>query len=153
MSPNVSISPAALEGVTPEQGRALAALLAGQGVTAAAAAAGVDRRTVTRWRTSNAQFVSLYRSLKAELFEATRAELLVLAPKAVRTIKSLLTRRTTPPGVRLRAAVAVLESVAAMPQDGSADLDDVENEIGRRERARPLARILAGRDDPYCIST
>jgi hypothetical protein len=132
--------------VTPEQGRALAALLAGQGTTAAAAAAGVDRRTVTRWQSSDAAFISLHRSLRAELLEATRAELLALAPKAIKTIRSLLTKRTTPPAVRLRASVALLQALAAMPPDGPDDIEDVKNELGKREKGRSLARTFAGRN-------
>jgi DNA-binding phage protein len=80
------------EGLSPAQEKAVAALLAGQTVTAAAKAAEVDRTTVYRWLRDpyDPTFrVSLDRG-RRELRQAMEARLLTLASKAADCLEGVL---------------------------------------------------------------
>jgi hypothetical protein len=80
------------ENLTPAQEKALAALLAGQTVTAAAKAANVDRTTVYRWLRhpdDRAFYIALERG-RRELRFAMRARLLALLPMAADCLETAL---------------------------------------------------------------
>src|SRR4051812_8522114 len=84
----------------PAQRKAVAALIGGATVTAAAAAAGVGRSTVYRWLDADPAFVAeLNRGLRDQA-DAARAELRALAVEALAVVRGLLTKRT-PPALRL----------------------------------------------------
>jgi hypothetical protein len=93
------------------QQTAVLALLAGATLSAAAEAAGVDRRTIYRWKNENAEFVAVLNQLRHELAVASIQALLALAPVAVETIRQLLLDRRTPPPVRLKAALEIVNLV------------------------------------------
>jgi ABC-type sugar transport system substrate-binding protein len=95
------------ENLTPKQHRAIAALLTMPDVTAAAAAAGVTRETVYRWL-RDPIFQSMIRAAEAEALTAVSRSLVVLADAAVKTLAGVMHDETAAPGVRVRAADAVL---------------------------------------------
>src|SRR5262245_2091881 len=64
------------------QTAALDALLAGQTVTAAAAAAGVDRSTLHRWLRSDHAFVAALNAARRQMHDAMQVKLFTLAEKA-----------------------------------------------------------------------
>jgi hypothetical protein len=112
-------------GLPPVQEKALAALLAGKTVVAAAADANVSRESVFRWL-RDPVFVAAYNTAKIDLRDAARAELRTLTGAAVNRLRTILTDPNLPPTAlptQLRAALAVLEMVgAATPEDiGSSD--------------------------------
>jgi hypothetical protein len=76
------------------------------------------------------------------MFETIRQGLLLLAPKAVRTISSLLRNRTTPPGVKLRSAIAVLE-MTSQPPTGPTDPEDARVMIAGKEYRRHLSALTS----------
>ena len=118
----------------PSQHKAIAALAAGATVAAAAAASGVDRATLWRWRNEGVDFIcALNRALRdqADAIAAARRE---LALEAVVAIRSLL-GADNPPAIRLRAATAALQGVGGLdaPQVGETDPDALRRQ---REQAR-----------------
>lgn len=77
------------DGLSPVQETVLAALLAGQKITDAAKAAGVDRTTIYRWLKDSDRpaFRCALNRGRRELRQATRARLLALADKAVDSLE------------------------------------------------------------------
>ena len=128
-------------GLTPAQCRAVAALASGATI-AAAETAGVSRPTVYAWIDKVPAFVAELNRERAEQHEAIRGELRGLATAAVRTLRELVESPATPPAVRLRAALAVLESLKA-EAIGPTDPADVENANESRNKSREMDRLLA----------
>jgi hypothetical protein len=123
--------------LAPAQGRAVAALASGATLAAAAVAAGVSRPTVYAWIDTVPAFTAELNRARAEQHESIRGELRDLATAAVRTLRELVESPATPPAVRLRAALAVLESVRA-EAIGPTDPADIEHANQSRELARML---------------
>jgi hypothetical protein len=98
--------------LSPAQTKAMAALLSGKSVTAAAEAAGVGRETLHRWLREDPAFQAAVGSGKAELLDAARAELRAMASEAVGTLRDLMSPNA-PPAIRLKAASAILEMLGA----------------------------------------
>src|SRR6516164_10657009 len=73
------------------QEKAIAALLAGATVTAAAAKAGVARQTVHRWLSDDPAFIAEYNLARREMAEAVGQALRLLAAQAVTVLKRTLT--------------------------------------------------------------
>jgi hypothetical protein len=69
--------------LSPTQQQALAALLAGSTVTAAADAEGVDRTTVHRWLRSDYDFQAAMNRARRELRDATASRLYDAAKRAL----------------------------------------------------------------------
>jgi hypothetical protein len=130
------------EAPKPAQYRAIGALLAGSTVTDAAKSAGVSRATVHRWLAGDPDFMAAYNMARREAAEALRQRLRGMGHEAVEALRELLTDRDTPPAVRLRAAMEVLQ-VAASPPGGPTDPRDAATLIRRRENARARREMLA----------
>lgn len=121
---------------SPTQLKAIEALAAGATYGAAAAAAGVDRATLYRWRRDDAAFIAgLNRALR-DRADAMRAELRGLASEAVETIRELM--RGGPEGVRLRAAQAALSVSGGLevPSYGATEAEAIREEWERQAQDR-----------------
>jgi len=81
-----------VDGLTPAQDIAVAALVAGHRVTQAAERACVSRRTVHRWLESDPAFQAALRRQQAEIVTAARAELMALAQGALAGLTDSLDR-------------------------------------------------------------
>jgi hypothetical protein len=112
----------------------------GATIAAAAEAAGVSRPTVYAWIDHVPAFAAALNRARAEQHEAIRAELRGLMTSAVRTLRELVESPAIPPAVRLRAALAVLESVGSEPI-GPTDPADVENGMKLRDYARLVESV------------
>src|SRR4051794_3814003 len=93
------------ERLTRKQELALAALLAHDTLAAAAAAAGVNEKTLRAWQRLPA-FEAAYRAARAEVLERTVARLLAICGKAVDRLGKNLDAAS--PQASTRAAVAIL---------------------------------------------
>jgi hypothetical protein len=131
------------EAPRPAQVRAIGAPLGGSTVTDAAKSAGVSRATVHRWLSEDPDFMAAYNMARREATEALRQRLRGMGLEAVEG--ALLTDRDTPPTVRLRAAMEVLE-VATSPPGGPTDPRDAATLIRRRENARAAVMITTSRN-------
>src|SRR5215510_13573473 len=81
----------ATDSLTPTQEKALAALLAGKTVTAAATAAEVDRTTVHRWLKDDFTFRAALNRGQRDLREAMQARVMGLAEKASLFVERAIT--------------------------------------------------------------
>jgi hypothetical protein len=124
------------------QEQALAALLTGATVTAAARRAGVARQTVHRWLSDDPAFIAEYNRARREMAEAVDQALRLLSAQAVKVLKRTLTSSRTPEALKVRAAVAVLK-LAAGPPEGPTDAEEARVEVGRRNQKRRMAAIFA----------
>ncbi|MFN3322010.1 MAG: SEC-C metal-binding domain-containing protein [Bryobacteraceae bacterium] len=104
----IPADPARFPDLTPSQLRAIQALAAGATVTAAAEAAEVHRDTIYEWRRSRPAFASAVAGAKAACEAQLHEQLAALAHLALAALQQLLQDSSTPPAVRLRAALAVL---------------------------------------------
>ncbi len=100
--------------LTPQQQQVLVSLAQGQTVNAAAAAANIHRNTIANWRRSSETFRGHWHNMQYEQAMHWRDQLQSIAQVAVDAILKTLTDEKTPPSVRLRAALAVLDKVTAV---------------------------------------
>ena len=94
--------------LSPAQAQVIAALAQGRTVTAAAQDAGLHRNTIYNWFHDPA-FQTAADEAQREYITTLSDGMRDLAALAVETLRSLLEDPKTPPAVRLRAALAVLQ--------------------------------------------
>ncbi len=143
------------ETLTPQQITALQQLLAGETVSAAAKAVGVDRTTVHRWAREDFGFQAALNRGKRELAHAVQARLLAIAHKAVQTVERAVDEGS------LIASLAVLKGMGAlsgMPVTTGSDNPQVlraNAELAREEaellsaeqkNSRLMRRLIVGSD-------
>lgn len=116
------------------QTEVIAAVVRGATITDATAQAGVDRSTYYLWLSSDATFEAELNRAKKEQIDAMRTQLGGLADKAVSTIREMLTGADVPAGLRLKAALAVLQATGALESGvGATDPEVIEQE--RRQQS------------------
>ena len=122
------------DALTPNQDKALAALLAGKSVTDAAAAAEVDRTTVHRWLKDDFGFRAAFNRERHRLREAMQSRLMTLAEKAMECVE-----RSIADGDG-KAALALLKGLGLLPGEppniGSEDPADLAADARRQELFR-----------------
>ncbi len=101
--------------LTPAQEQVIALLSNGFSLTAAAAAAGVHRNTITNWRQSNAAFTRVLATAQYDRMLHFRDRMEESADSAILALRHLLDDAKTPAGVRLKAALAVLSECTSLP--------------------------------------
>ena len=101
---------------------AIAALWAGQSITAAAASAAVQRQTVHEWL-KQAQFVIVLNTGRAELWELQQNALRALGDKANAVLDAAMDSEDA--AVALKAALGVARAIAALgPPHGPKTAED-----------------------------
>ena len=106
-----------------QQADVIAALMRGATVTDATKQANVDRTTFYLWQRADANFQAELNRAKKEQADAMRAQLRGLADTAVSTVREMLSGADVPPGVRLKAALAVLGSVGTLEPEPAGKTD------------------------------
>ena len=109
--------------IEPEQAEVITALVRGATITDATRRANVDRSTFYLWLKSDAAFEAELNRAKREQRDALRAQLRELAGVAMSTVREMLTGPDVPPVVRLRAAIAVLQSVGTLEPEEIGETD------------------------------
>ena len=114
-----------------QQTAVISALIGGATVTDATKAANVDRTTFYLWQKTDACFQAELNRAKHEQMKAMHAQLLGLADTAVSTVREMLNGPNVPAGVRLKAALAVLQSVGALEPEpiGKVDPKKIANDM------------------------
>jgi len=97
--------------LTPAQQKAIALLASGKSYSATARELGIHRSTLYNWF-DNPAFAESYRDASAEEAGRVSDELHELSRLALDTLRQLLTDPKTPPSIRLRASLAVLNHEA-----------------------------------------
>ncbi len=100
--------------LTAQQQQILVLLAQGKTINAAADAANIHRNTIANWRRSSEAFRNQWHNMQYEQAMHWRDQLQSIAQVAVDAILKTLTDEKTPPSVRLRAAIAVLDKVTAV---------------------------------------
>jgi hypothetical protein len=103
--------------LSPVQAQVIAALAQGRTTTDAARDAGIHRTTVHHWRRTEPNFNTSLQEAQREYVETLQDGMRDLAARAVETLRNLLDDPNTPPAVRLRTALAVLQR-PHFPQPG-----------------------------------
>ncbi len=137
--------------LSPEKRKALAALVQGQSVTAAARQAAVSPGTVRRWLRDDATFISAHGAALSERDGRPRTELAALGRTAVAILREAMDGHAEPGEVRAAVEVVKLLRIAEPAPFRATDPADAEREIARREHAEMLEDVLtfrrAGRRD------
>jgi hypothetical protein len=102
--------------LSPAQAQVIAALAQGRTVTAAAQGAGIHRNTIYNWL-DEPEFKTAVGEAQREYVAVLSDGMRDLAALAIDTMRSLLEDPKTPPSVRLRTALAILQR-PHFPQPG-----------------------------------
>jgi transposase-like protein len=97
---------------SPQQIAALDALVNGATLAQAAAEAGVHRNTIANWRRDTPSFETALANAQYDRALLFREKAEALADLALDAIRSILTDPNASPSVRLRAALAILNTAA-----------------------------------------
>ena len=95
--------------LSPAQAQVIKSLARGQTVTAAAEDAGVHRTTVHHWIRSEPAFKIAVETAQSEYAAELNDGIRELAARALLTLHDLLQDISTPPAVRLKTALAILQ--------------------------------------------
>src|SRR4051794_13449990 len=101
----------------------------------AADAAGGDRETIRGWLSQDPEFIAGLNRAKLERVERLRAEVRGLADEALSALRELICGAEVPPAVRLRAALAVLQTADATKVEtiGPTSAAEIRSDLSRRE--------------------
>src|SRR6266446_7983244 len=102
-------APISYADLSPVQAQVIEALAQGQTVSAAAEKAGVHRTTIHHWIRTEPQFQAAVRIAQAEYSAELNDGIRELAARALLTLHDLLRDPATPPAVRLKTALAILQ--------------------------------------------
>ena len=124
--------------LSPVQQQVIAALAKGRTITAAAAEVQLHRCTVHAWMNTLPAFRAALSEARSQYAAQLRDEMTELSGTALETMRGLLQNPQTPPFVRLRASLAILER-----QDWSLPADAERNSDREmdRERDRELKNL------------
>jgi gamma-glutamyl:cysteine ligase YbdK (ATP-grasp superfamily) len=125
---------ATFETLSSNQRKAIAALLSAPNVPAAARKAKVGERTLHRWINEDPHFkAALYAAEGAAIDTATR-RLVSLQDSAIGTLESIMTDGEAAPGVRVRAALGLLDNLMRLRElrNVEARLEALESALGNR---------------------
>jgi hypothetical protein len=128
----------ALSHVTPQQAEALRALAAGKPLNDAAAAAGVDRGTLYRWRTQDHEFIAALNAWRWEMQTHTRDRMLALADKAIAAVQASVEQGDARLGLRLLKDLNCSRVGRTRPHD---PLELFQKEAGPEACSPTLARL------------
>ncbi|WP_169973119.1 hypothetical protein [Tautonia rosea] len=125
------------------RGQAVEAYAARSDVSEAARIAGVDEATFRRWLDSNAEINAEINRARLERASRLRAEVRELASEAMASLRELVSDPNTPPAIRLRASLAVLQASEATKAEtiGPTDPAAIRSEWNQRDL---LSRIGLG---------
>ncbi len=117
--------------ITSNQARALALLLAGTNIEATAGAIGVNPATIHRWL-NDPEFAEELRRGRRQLVEHAATKMQAAAEVAATTVIGLMQNKRATAGIRLRAALAVLEMNTKWIEleDLQARLEALEQRLG-----------------------
>jgi transposase-like protein len=126
------MTPQPSSALTPSQAQAVDALAEGATVTGAATAAGIHRSTVYQWLRTHQDFEHAVQQARSAYRTALNGPLSELTRTAFATLRALLENPQTPPAIRAKVALAILDRsrVSAfdgeLPQPDTSDTSDTE---------------------------
>lgn len=109
--------------IAPQQAEVITALIRGATVTDATKQANVDRTTFYFWLRSDFTFQAELKRAKQEQIDSMRSQLRGLADIAVSTVREMLTSSEVPSGIRLKAALTVLQCMGTLDPEEIGETD------------------------------
>jgi hypothetical protein len=98
-----------LSAFSPVQAKVILALAQGQTITQAAKSAEIHRSTIYEWLNKDPAFGNAVAESRQEYVQTLKDQMTELSALALQTLRSLLEDPKAPAGVRLRAALAILD--------------------------------------------
>lgn len=95
--------------LSPVQAQVIVSLAQGRTITDAARDAGLHRTTIHHWFRTEPELNKAFQAAQREYVETLHDGMRDLAARAVETLRNLLDDPNTPPAVRLRTALAILQ--------------------------------------------
>jgi transposase-like protein len=120
-------------GLTPQQIAVIDALSSGATMTAAAGQVGAHRNTVAHWRRNNLAFQHALAHAQYDRALLYREKSEELADVAARAIRDILDDPKTAASVRLRAALAVMNTISKPPEPKPQVQLDIEKIVIRKQ--------------------
>src|ERR1700683_5225373 len=102
-------------GITDQQLAVICALSSGATIIAAAEQAGVHRNTINNWRRNSLPFQHAFAHAQYDRALYFREKIEDQIDLAIQTLHDLLADPKTPPSVRLKAALAVIQTASTPP--------------------------------------
>jgi DNA-binding transcriptional MerR regulator len=139
--------------LSPVQAQVIATLAQGRTVTEAARDAGIHRTTIHHWFRNEPLFKTAFQEAQREYNETLHDGMRALAARAVDAIHKLLDDPNTPPAVRLRTSLTILDrphlqelglqlpELIESPQ--SREVNDQLTEIAQEKQEPPASAIVA----------
>jgi hypothetical protein len=131
-----------LPDVTDQQHRAIFALVAGKGMSAAARAAGVHRGTVLRWLRDNDHFAAEYNAWHAETRDKARARLLKAVDDAVDVVINALQAQDPRTALALLSKLAILVPITPGPTTTGQVREEREIQTKMKEMMRQIEELM-----------
>jgi AcrR family transcriptional regulator len=133
--------------LSPAQARVIAALAQGRTITDAARDVGIHRTTIHHWFRTEPIFETAVQEAQREYVETLQDGMRDLAARDVETLRNLLDDPKTPPAVRLRTALAILQRPHFPAQGWHMSRNHLTAQgYNRRSRA---VRVIPPRPWPY----
>lgn len=107
-----------------QQQQAILLLVSGKTVTETAAAVGVERETVSRWKNRDADFASALTYQQADLWDAAADKLRASILKAADALDELLDHEDA--AIRLRAIGLAYRALGSYPEKGRVEAQEPE---------------------------
>ena len=112
-----------------KQEKAIAALLASGSINAAAEAVGVSSRTLRRWLQDDS-FAAELRRARARAFSLALSRLASATVEAVDLLVATMRDRAASPGIRVRAALGILQNATtAHDTDVARELQEIRQQL------------------------
>src|ERR1700733_3429390 len=124
-------------GLSPQQLAVICALSGGATMTAAAEQAGVHRNTINNWRRNLLYFQHALADAQYDRAMLFREKAEDLVDLAIQTVHDLLANPNTPASVRLKAALAIIQTASTPPLPKK----QIELNIETVELAQPEPRV------------
>lgn len=105
--------------LTPIQHQVIALLAQGQSTTVAAEACSLHRTTIHHWKRTNPDFANALADAREDAADHRRAQAHVHGDVALQAVRDLLDNPSTPPSVRLKAALYILNLAAPSTNNGA----------------------------------
>jgi transposase-like protein len=127
-------------GLSPKQVEVINALSAGATITGAAAQVGVHRNTISLWRRNLIHFQQALTHAEYDRAIYFREKTEALADLAVDALRRALTDEKTPAGTRVRAALAILNTITSPPEPKKQIMLDIQKLRVRPDEAQNEAQ-------------
>ncbi len=131
-------------GVSPQQFDVICALSSGATITAAAEAAGIHRNTIVNWRRNSPPFQHAFAHAQYDRALFFREKTEGLVDLAFQTLQAILVDPGTPAAVRLKAALAIINTASTPPEPAKRVGIDIEKIVTHRTPPQAITEDQLG---------